>query len=347
MTTKPLLTVAIPAYNRPERLEIILKELAQQYTEQFVVLVSDDCSTEDIHSVVLKYSEALPNIIYHRNAKNLGYSGNVCTLYELADTKYVWFLCDDDTVLPKAIENIVNTLNEYNPRVAVYNYEQIDPYGKKLTIGPNETLVYDNLATLNDYQPIMRVTFLSILVVEKSLAVDVIKQTNYTDNVYFQLTLALLLLSDRFSFCEINKTILRRNVGYRYGDFFKFYLVDHLKAVYAVQTKFDSNKFIGWSKRDIFNAFKLYLSQKLGLFTYSKAPSMETVSLIKQYYGILGRVILLFPLFRAVIPTFVLKIYYLIVLILMHGYVNGLKFYNDNVNRAVTDTRKGGFTTYQ
>jgi len=193
----------------------------------------------------------------------------------------------------------------------------------------------------------MRTTFLSSLVLERKLDISKVKETNYTDNVFVQMTISLLLLSYKFRLCEIATPVLHRNVGYKYGDFYKFYLVDILKAVYALDHKLDNNLVVKFMKGETFNGLKLYLSQKLGLFKYTNCPTKETVNMIKKYYGNYKYFILSFKYISAFTPTVLLKFIYLIQLLFIHKSIKAFKIYHQNINRAYTDLRKTGFTNYR
>ena len=349
MNKKPLLTVAIPTYNRSKTLEKIINQLRKEKNESFLILISDDASPDngETEAMVRKYQKIMQNLIYNKNKTNLGFSGNVCKLYELAQTKYVWFFCDDDTILPGAVNSVLQALIKYDPVVAIFNYTWINPYGEKLLAGPQKDIVYDDINQLTDYQPLMRLTFLSITVIEKRLSIEPIKRTDYKNNIFFQSTLALFLLSDKFKYCEIASTILHRNVGFKYGEFFKFCLIDQLEAVFAIDHKFDNKKFIRWNKNHLPIAFKLYLSQKLGLFKYNGSPTMGTIKKIMKYYGFYSIFIFSFPMLCAIIPKFLIKFLYLIQLYSIHGYKKGMQVYRKNLNRAFVDTRKTGFTRYR
>jgi len=347
MNKKPLLTVAIPTYERPKPLEKILQQLGSQTNQNFQILISDDSASKNIEQVVNRYKRRLPNLHYNRNTKNLGFSGNVCKLYELAQTRYIWFLCDDDTVLPNAIDNILRALNAYQPVVAVFNTQWIDSYGRDRIAGVTKNTLYTDIKKLNDYQPLMRTTFLSIVVVEKRKSVEALKKEAYKDNIFFQVTLAMFLLSDKFIYCEIASPIVRRNVGYKYGEFFKFILVDSLKAVFLIQHKFEKKKFVDWSKKQLFTSFQLYLSQKIGLFKYNGSPTKNTIKMLREYFGFYILFIALFKPIYILFPKFILKNIYFAQLVQIHGLSKARKVYKANIDRAYTDERKTGFTTYR
>lgn len=347
MFTTPLLTVAIPEYERPETLEKIILQLKDQDDGSFLVLISDDSHSHNSEEMIRKHQKTMPNLAYHRNEVNLGFSENVCKLYELATTRYIWFLCNDETVLPGAIKNIIQAMQKYEPVVGVFNCTWINPYGETLLARVAKDIIYDDIQELKDYQPLMRTTFLSILVVEKRIPIEAIKKTNYKDNVFVQVTLALLLLSDKFKFCEIASPIVHRNVGYKYGEFFKFYLLDNLKAVFIIKHKFENEKFLRWSRRHVFIGLKLYLSQKIGLFKYNGTPTKETIKNLIKFYRLYSVVLLFFPVIYFITPKFLIKRLYLLKLMRIHGREQALEIYRENIGRAFADTRKTGFTSYR
>lgn len=338
------LTVAIPTYNRASELEKTILKLSKE-VGSFYILISDNNSTDNTEEVVKKYQKLIPNLIYNKNRLNLGYSGNVCRLYELSRTPYIWFLCDDDSILPGAIHKILSIIAKYRPTVALFSHTWNDPYGRRLFSGVNHEIVYQKIEELPNYFPLIKGGFLSILIVRKSISIAKLKNTNYKDNVFFQISLVLQLLSSKFRLCDASPALVHRNVGYKYGEFFKTCMVDLLKSVHIVKHGFDNSKFINLKKRMLFEQFQLYLSQKLGLFNYEGQITTETRRFVFKYYGIFyGSVIMTFPLIKFIIPTILIKSIYLLTLLTMHGYKKGMNVYRNNINRAYKDKRNTGFT---
>lgn len=341
---KILLTVAIPTYNRASELEKTIIQLSKERGEPFYILISDNNSTDNTEAVVKKYQKLIPNLIYNKNTLNLGYSGNVCKLYELSPSRYIWFLCDDDTVLSGSVLKIILAIKKYKPFAAIFNCSWTDPYGRKLFAGVTHDKFYKKIENLTDYSVILRAGFLSILVIEKRISITKLKKTNYRDNVFFQISLLLLLLSDKIKLCEIATTVVHRNVGFKYGEFYKSCLVDLLQSIHIRNHNFSIKKFIYLKKKMIFMELQLYLSQKLGLFRYSGQITSKTKRLVFRYYGFFhGLILMSFPIINLIIPTGVIKFLYMIKLISIHGYRNGSLVYHGNIDRAIKDERETGF----
>ncbi len=345
---KSLLTVAIPTYNRPESLSHTLDVLSSSASDQFEVLICDDSSDNRVQDLVARYQQQFSNIRYVRNTVNLGFSANVAQLYELSVTPYVWFLCDDDTIFKDSVSKIISTLEKYQPTVSIFNCSWVNSYGIESLAGVKEDRLHNSFDRFDSYDVLMRMTFLSILVFQKRQGVNeiLIKSNNFQDNVFVQLSLGLLLLSENFKLCESAEYILHRNVGYRYGEFYKFILLDPLKAVFQLPTRFDNKKFIVWAIRALPTNMLLFLSQKIGLFQYVGKPSRQSKVLLKRYYGKLSIVIRLTRVLLNLVPSSLVHIAFFLQVCSFHGLSNGPRIYKKLCNRAFKDRRDTAFTSY-
>ena len=115
------LSICIPTYNRAKLLENCLQSILlnkQKDKINYQVCISDNCSTDDTESIVLRAKETL-DIKYRRNVKNLGIPKNFLNVVDMADGEFIWLLGDDDLLLPDAIERLI-ALIENNPDVDFY-----------------------------------------------------------------------------------------------------------------------------------------------------------------------------------------------------------------------------------
>lgn len=124
-----LLTLAIPTYNRAERLRETLLEFVAQIKRAALtdveIVVSDNCSTDATPEVVASISTTHPDICvrYFRNASNLGFDGNVNALFGRAEGRYVWTFSDDDHPTQDALPYVVSLLRQRDIRFAFVNYQ--------------------------------------------------------------------------------------------------------------------------------------------------------------------------------------------------------------------------------
>ncbi len=110
---KPLLTIAIPTYNRAHLLELSLSRIleASKGFEKYVeIVISNNCS-EDFTESVIKEAQKLYPIKYFINSENIGFNYNYIKLVdEYVTGRYCWVLGDDDFLYPNAIKEIINVL---------------------------------------------------------------------------------------------------------------------------------------------------------------------------------------------------------------------------------------------
>lgn len=120
-----MINVIIPAYNCTKTLDKTLSSLVAQTDSDFRVILVDDCSTEDIKSIVDIYTDKL-NITYIRNEENLGCGMSRQVGIDNADCSHFTFLDSDDMFMPYTVETF-NSIVKANPDteyIHSYFYEQ-------------------------------------------------------------------------------------------------------------------------------------------------------------------------------------------------------------------------------
>lgn len=112
---RPLLTIAIPTWNRANYLSFNLDQLKKEclgVDENFIeILVSDNCSTDTTASIISTNIERGLPISYYRNEKNIGWGANFLQCFKKARGKYVLLLGDDDLIVDGGLVKIINVLN--------------------------------------------------------------------------------------------------------------------------------------------------------------------------------------------------------------------------------------------
>lgn len=109
----------VPAYKARFFDEALCSILQQTYRD-FEVLVSDDCSPEDLKQIVDKYNDS--RVKYRRNEVNIGAENLVNhwnLLLNLTDAEYIIMASDDDVFNAKYLESIDNLVNLF-PEVKVF-----------------------------------------------------------------------------------------------------------------------------------------------------------------------------------------------------------------------------------
>ncbi len=114
MITSPILTIAIPTYNRAHCLVLTLPRLAEDlkgFYSKVKILIIDNFSSDNTNNVVENWIAKIGSkleIKHIRNETNIGMSRNIVSCFYSSDTTYVTFMGDDDCLnrssLPKLFE---------------------------------------------------------------------------------------------------------------------------------------------------------------------------------------------------------------------------------------------------
>lgn len=112
--TRPLLSLCIPSYNRPQELLALLSSV-DCASHQVEIVIAEDKSPgrEAIGQAVRSFSANSPyRIFYHENPVNLGYDGNIRNLVSLATGRWILFMGDDDLFVPGGLDRFLAFLEE-------------------------------------------------------------------------------------------------------------------------------------------------------------------------------------------------------------------------------------------
>lgn len=134
---QPLVTIAIPTYNRAEKFlrNAISCALNQTY-RRLEIIISNNCSTDNTEEVVREFAD--PRIRYFRQEKNIGANNNFNFCINQATGKYFMLLLDDDIIDVDFIETCINETDE-NTEVGLIRTgtRLIDKQGNVLLERPN------------------------------------------------------------------------------------------------------------------------------------------------------------------------------------------------------------------
>jgi glycosyltransferase involved in cell wall biosynthesis len=121
----PTVNVAIPTYNRSRMLAQTIASVLQQTFQDFEIIVSDDCSSDDTAQVVRAFGDR--RIRYHRTPGRLRVPGNWNECIRLASAEFFTILPDDDAYCPEFLERMVGALRRApDIGVAQCGYYRVD-----------------------------------------------------------------------------------------------------------------------------------------------------------------------------------------------------------------------------
>ena len=140
--------IVIPVYNRPEYLRQAIASCIKQTANDFEIIVSDDCSSQDLRRVANSFHDS--RVKYYRNESRLGAAGNHQHAVSLSTATYVIALHSDDLLLPKCLEIAGAALDNHSTASAVY-FSHTYLLGSKVQgFYPMPTISFANARTLRE-----------------------------------------------------------------------------------------------------------------------------------------------------------------------------------------------------
>lgn len=112
----PKVTVLMPVYNVGAYVEKAIRSILRQTYKDFVLLIMDDCSSDDTAARILRFRD--PRIRYEQNEHNLGLADNLNRGLSLIDTEYVARFDGDDIAEPDWLEANLNVLDTH-PEIGI------------------------------------------------------------------------------------------------------------------------------------------------------------------------------------------------------------------------------------
>jgi glycosyltransferase involved in cell wall biosynthesis len=158
----PLVSVLIPAYNRPHFLELALNSVLNQTYKHIEIIICDDSTNDEVQSMLVPYLEKYENIKYVKNEKRL-VNRNVDRCFELATGEYINYLLDDDLFHHEKIEKMLHYfLNEKDISLVTSYRQTIDENGNHLSIGGGTVKLYEQ-TTIVDGKILMNFVLKNLL----------------------------------------------------------------------------------------------------------------------------------------------------------------------------------------
>ena len=106
----PLITIAIPTFNRAALLRGCVQSALSQTYDNIEVLVSDNASTDDTGKVLREFNDKRLRVL--RQETNIGLLPNWNACLAAARGEYVVFVSDDDRISPWLLERCVDAIGK-------------------------------------------------------------------------------------------------------------------------------------------------------------------------------------------------------------------------------------------
>lgn len=113
---KSVLTIAIPTYNRNEKLKRSIEVLVPQLNSKVKILILDNESTTPVAETlaeILNKLNAESAVTIVRNKANVGMAANIIRCFETCDTEWMWLLGDDDVPNLVAVAGVLEDIEKH------------------------------------------------------------------------------------------------------------------------------------------------------------------------------------------------------------------------------------------
>jgi len=117
--TAPKVSVLIPTYNYARYLPEAIESVLGQDFQDFELLISDDCSTDNSAEVIARYAARDSRIHFQIHPKNLGMVENWNWCLSQARGEYIKFIFGDDKLLSPSAIGKMAALMENDPAISL------------------------------------------------------------------------------------------------------------------------------------------------------------------------------------------------------------------------------------
>jgi glycosyltransferase involved in cell wall biosynthesis len=107
----PKVTIGMPVYNGAEYIRDTLESLQRQTFQNFLVLISDNLSTDNTRSICSEFFEKDERFKYKCHETNLGSEANFKYILDQVDSEYFMFLGHDDWLSDNFLELCIDYLD--------------------------------------------------------------------------------------------------------------------------------------------------------------------------------------------------------------------------------------------
>lgn len=168
---QPLLTIAIPTYNRAADLSVLLTALEPQLVghPEVDLFVSDNCSPDATEQTVAAFITRGMRIRYQRQPENIGSDRNFVTCFEQAQGEYFWICGDDDIILPGTLDKVLDQLRTPLDLIYLTSFGFTQNYSAERTEDPLNRRIHTFSSALKFTKVVnIMFTFMSAMVVNRN-----------------------------------------------------------------------------------------------------------------------------------------------------------------------------------
>lgn len=132
MSKNNLVSVITPTYNSSSFIEETIKSVQNQTHQNWEMLITDDCSTDETLKIVQRLADEDPRIKVYKLQQNSGPAVARNNSIEKAEGRYLAFLDSDDLWLHEKLAIQIQEMVKKNAPVCHTNYLHVDEEGNNL-----------------------------------------------------------------------------------------------------------------------------------------------------------------------------------------------------------------------
>lgn len=121
-----LISVITPVYNVERYIGKTIDSILGQTIGNIEIILVDDYSKDGSADIIEQYCVKYPNIVYHRQEKNMGAAVARNKALEIANGRYVAFLDSDDLWLPEKLEKQMKLMKSKSAPMTYTAIEMMD-----------------------------------------------------------------------------------------------------------------------------------------------------------------------------------------------------------------------------
>lgn len=144
-------SVLLPTRNRLEYLKFAIETVRRQDYANWEIVVSDNCSEEDIESFIVSLGD--PRVLYVRTSEAVPVTQNWNNALRHSSGDYIVMLGDDDGLMPAYFSTLVDTLKAYPEPDFVYLGAYFFAYRGAVTAEPRGFLRRDRSSLFDSNEP--------------------------------------------------------------------------------------------------------------------------------------------------------------------------------------------------
>lgn len=129
-----LVSIITPTYNCARYIEETIRSVQAQTYQNWEMIISDDCSTDNTREVITPYLANDSRIKYICNEKNSGAAITRNNALQVAKGRWIAFLDSDDLWLPEKLEKQIAFMEKNGYAFSYTKYSEIDEVSKEIGV---------------------------------------------------------------------------------------------------------------------------------------------------------------------------------------------------------------------